>query len=216
MDPRTPLPPRQRLGRLATSVRRAVLRRRRLLAAGLAAVAVGATVHAVAPPAPARTAVTVAAHELPAGRQLEPGDLTTTDLPPGATPDGLAQAPVGRILAAPLTRGEPVTEARLVGPRLADAASGTTALPVRISDPGQAALLTPGDRIDLLATDPQHGSTSTIAEHVEVLAVPPDGDSTGGGSLTGRLVVVGVPSEEVQQVTAAAVVAFVTFAWQNR
>ena len=66
-------PPRDRLGRLARllrPVRRAVLRRRRLLAALLTAVAVASGVHAVAAPPPARVGVLVAARDLPAGSLL--------------------------------------------------------------------------------------------------------------------------------------------------
>lgn len=215
MEPRTTPTRRGRLATATTHVRRAVLRRRRLLAAGLTAVAAVAALQAVAPPAPARTTILVAARDLPAGVHLTSGDVTTADLPPAATPDHLAEAAVGRTLAAPLTRGEPITEPRLIGTHLTDAAPGVVAVPVRISDPGQAALLTVGDRIDLLATDPQHASTSTVATGVPVLAVPPAGDESGAGNLTGRLVVVGIPSSQVQEVTSAAVVAFVTYAWAS-
>ena len=38
-------------------------------------------------------------------------DLTAAAYPVGTVPDGLARDPVGRILAAPLRRGEPLTDA---------------------------------------------------------------------------------------------------------
>ncbi|WP_460848222.1 RcpC/CpaB family pilus assembly protein [Nocardioides ultimimeridianus] len=224
MDPRTP-PSRQpfgqsspgrRLGSAVTRVRRLVLRRRRVLAAGLTAVAVGGALHTLAPPAPASTAVTVAVRDLPAGATLTAADVATAHLPPDAVPDGLAVTTTGRTLAAPLTRGEPITEPRLVGAGLVGADPGTTAVAVRISDPGQVALLTVGDRIDLLATDPQHATTSTLASDVTVLAVPPESPDTAGGALTGRLVVLAIPASEVEDVTAASVAAFVTYAWHNQ
>ncbi|GAB3861255.1 SAF domain-containing protein [Nocardioides maradonensis] len=218
MDPRTAAArsPRRRIGSALTRVRRLVLRRRRVLAAGLTAVAVGAALHTVAPQPPASTAVTVAARDLPAGTTLAASDVTTAHLPPDAVPDGLAATPAGRTLAAPLTRGEPITEPRLVGAGLVGADPGTAALAVRISDPGQVALLTVGDRIDLLATDPREATTTTLASDVAVLAVPPATPDTTGGSLTGRLVVLAVPAADVQHVTAASVASFVTCAWHKR
>jgi Flp pilus assembly protein CpaB len=213
MESRIPL--RRRIGSAVTRVRRLVLRRRRVLAAGLVALAVGAGLHSVAPPAPAGTTITVAARDLPAGETLTAADVTTAELPQGAAPDALVDAPLGQTLAGPVTRGEPLTVARLVGAGLTQADPGITALPVRISDPDQAALLTVGDRIDLMATDPQRVTTSTVAADVAVLAVPPQGPDSTGGALTGRLVVMAIPSSAVEQVTAASVASFVTYAWHN-
>lgn len=203
---------RDRIG----DVRRAVLRRRRLLAVLCAALAAAAGVRAAAPPAPDTVAVRVADRPLPAGAVVTTADLRTVDLPADAVPDGALDDPVGATLAAPLGPGEPVTEVRLVGPGLATAALGTTALPVRLSDAGQAALLSVGDRIDLLATDPQDGSTVLAAGDVPVLALPePTGRAGSGpdGALTGRLVVLGIPDALVDDVTEVSVTRFVTFAW---
>ncbi|MCL2541382.1 MAG: SAF domain-containing protein [Nocardioidaceae bacterium] len=216
MEPRTTPSTRRRIGNALTRARRAVLRRRRLLAAVLAAVAAAAALRALAPPAPASATITVAARDLPAGVLLTDGDLRTTTVPPGAVPDEVARAPVGRTLAAPLTRGEPVTEPRLVGAHLTEADTGTTAVPLRISDPDQVALLTVGDRIDLFATDPQHAVTSRVASEVEVLAVPAGATTTGtAGNLTGRLVVLAIPEADVERITSAAVTDFVTYAWPS-
>src|SRR6478735_9181515 len=55
---------------LLRPLRRAVLARRRLLAAALAAVAVAAGLQAARPQPPTRAAVLVAAHDLPAGTRL--------------------------------------------------------------------------------------------------------------------------------------------------
>ena len=176
---------------------------------------IAAGVHAAAPPPPATVAVPVATTDLPAGVELEEGDVTTAELPPEAVPDGVAEAPVGELLAAPVRRGEPVTDVRLVGAGLVAEAEGDVALPVRLSDAAQAALLSVGDRIDLLATDPQAGETSTVAEGLVVLALP-EGEPGGDGALSGRLVVVAVPPFLIEQVTTATVTSFVTYAWSGR
>jgi len=195
-------------------MRRAVLRRRRLLAALCAAGAVLAAVRVAAPPAPATVELVVAARDLPAGTVLTDDDLRTTRVAAGAVPADVVGAPVGAMLAAPLREGEAVTDVRLVGPGLAAPDPGRVAIPVRFSDAGQAALLGPGDRVDVLATDPEQRTTSTVASDAVVLATPGTQDDTG--ALTGRVVVLGVAPAEVQQVTSSAVTAFVTYAWRNQ
>jgi Flp pilus assembly protein CpaB len=190
-----------------------VLRRRRLLAGLCAAGATLAAVRVMAPPAPATVSLLVAARDLPAGEVLTDDDLRSRRVPAGAVPADVVRVPVGATLAAPLREGEAVTDVRVVGPGLVATDPGRVALPVRLSDAGQAALLGPGDRVDVLATDPEQRTTSTVAFDAVVLATPDDGD--GAGALTGRVVVLGVTTEEVQQVTSAAVTAFVTYAWRS-
>lgn len=205
---------RDRLRRLPTSVRRAILRRRRLLAAALTAVAVAAGLHSVAAPAPPRVDVLVAAHDLPAGTVLIRGDLTPVPFAPGSVPDDLATSAAGRTLAAPLRRGEPVTDVRLVGSGLAEGNPGVTAVPVRLPDAGMADLLAAGDRIDLVAADPQGTGARVVAAGVPVLAVPGPSPDPAGGGVTGRLVVLGATDQaEVTRIADAAVRDFLTFAF---
>jgi Flp pilus assembly protein CpaB len=206
-----------RISLASESLRRAVLRRRRLLAAVLAAIAVAAGLHAVAAPPPAHVSVLVAARELPAGVELKPSDLVAAEFAPGSVPDDLVDDPVGRTLAAPLTRGEPVTGVRLIGPRLADGHAGLTATPVRLPDAGMVDLLRVGDLIDLVAADPRGTGAETVAVAAPVLAIPSeDAGGPGAAGLPGRLVVLGVGSDEVDTVAAAAVGSFVTFTWSGR
>lgn len=201
-----------------TSVRRAVLRRRRPLAVLCAVAAVAAGLRATAPPPAPTEDVVVAAHDLPAGAALGPDDLRTVALPPDAVPAGAltrTDEAVGALLAGALRAGEPVTDVRLVGPGLADTAPGTVALPVRLSDAAQVGLLDVGDEIDLLATDPETRVTEPVADDALVLAVP-DLEPDAPDAITGRLVVLGIPAATVAQVTTAAVTSFVTYAWNSR
>jgi len=209
--------PRDRLARIVRPVRRAVLRRRRLLAALLTAVAVASGIHASATPPPRRVAVPVAPHDLAAGSVLAAGDVAETDFAPGSVPAGVVASPQGRVLAAPLRAGEPVTDVRLVGRALAASYPGLTAVPVRLPDAGMADLLRVGDRIDLVAADPQGSGASVVAAAVPVLALPP-ADAAGGtaaasSALPGRLVVVGAGPGEVAPIADAAVRYFLTFAY---
>ncbi|MFI2706632.1 SAF domain-containing protein, partial [Nocardioides sp. CER28] len=167
--------------RLLPRLRRRLLAHRRLLAGLLTAVAVTAGLAAVRPPETGTVAMTVAAHDLAAGETLSAADLTTTSVPPGAVPDGTVRDPADAVLAAPVRRGEPITDARLVGPALSTGHPGLVALPVRLSDAAMAGLLESGDRIDLYAVAAAGDAAASsqeatrVAADVLVLAVPPPG-----------------------------------------
>jgi Flp pilus assembly protein CpaB len=206
----------RRLASLVRPVRRAVLARRRLLAALLTAGAVAAGVHAATAPPPARVPVLVAAHDLPSGAVLDAGDVRTTDFAAGSVPDGAVADPTGRTLAAPLRAGEPVTDVRLVGPSLTDGYPGLAAVPVRLPDAGMAGLLAVGDRVDLVSADPQGGAASVVASDVPVLALPADDggvSGVGAAGLGGRLVVVGAAPDDVPEIADASVRTFLTVAF---
>lgn len=204
------LPPTRRRLR---AVRHQLRRRRRLLAAALTAVAVLGVLRALAPPEPDTVEVLVAARDLPSGTLLDDGDLVAHDYPQDLAPPDVATTALGRVLAAPLGRGEVLTDARLVGPGLALAEPGQTILPVRLPDAGMATLLQPGDEVDLVATDPGTGASSIVAREVTVLATPrgvPDGPA---GVTGGALVVVGTSATEAIDISSAALSQFVTVSW---
>ncbi len=204
---------------LLRGVRRGVLRRRRLLAALAAAVAVAAGLQAVATPPEPTVPVAVAARDLPVGTRLTSTDLIEVGFAEGSVPGDLAERPEGRVLAAPVRRGEPLSDVRLVGPRLNEGRPDLVVLPVRLPDPGMAALLEPGDLIDLMATDPQEGTASMVARAVEVLALPPvdeGGLAASASGSAGRLVVLGVDPVEASAIAAASVRDYVTFTWSDR
>jgi Flp pilus assembly protein CpaB len=99
------------------------------LVAGLVAAAVAAGLSAVSPAAKAAGApVLVAARDLPAGAVVAAHDVAVELVPPATVPDGAlrrrAEA-VGRMLAGPVRRGEPLTDARLAGPGLLTGLAGT-------------------------------------------------------------------------------------------
>jgi Flp pilus assembly protein CpaB len=201
-----------RVGRAARLLRRRVLARRRLLAALCVGGAVTAGLHAVSAPPPPTAVVMTAAHDLPAGTVLEESDLRAAHWPPEGVPEGLVDDAVGRVLAAPLREGESVTDVRLVGGGLAAAHPELTTMPVRLPDSGLVGLLSPGDRIDLLATDPRGGTSEVVAQDALVLATPPPGD---GGSATaeppGALVVLGVEPTAAPGVAEASVRWFLSY-----
>ncbi|WP_137294305.1 SAF domain-containing protein, partial [Nocardioides dongxiaopingii] len=157
--------------------------------------------------------VQVAARDLPAGEVVHERDLATVALPPDAVPSGLAGVATGRVLAAPVSRGEPLTEVRLVGERLTAGRPDLVAVPVRLPDAGTVALLRVGDVVDLVAADPQAGTASAVAPGATVLALPAADDVTGPTGMPGRLVVLGVAPSEVTDLADATARMVLTFAW---
>jgi Flp pilus assembly protein CpaB len=206
----------QRLRRHRRAVRRVVLARRRPLAALLAAAAVLATVQQLRPPPPETVSVVAAARDLPAGSVLRASDLVAVDYPAGTAPAGLVRHAVGRLLAAPMRAGEPLTDVRLVGAALAAAYPDAVAVPVRLPDAAMAALLRVGDRIDLVAADPQGGAARVVATGLTVVAVPAvEDESFGDGGLPGRLVVLAAPESAREELAQAAVTGFLSFTYSR-
>ena len=207
------------LGRSLTisrrELRRALGRRRRLLSAGLMAGSMACAISALAPAAPPTVTVLAAAHDLEGGAAVEAGDLRPVILPAGAVPDGVsgdAARLLGRVLAAPVRAGEPITDVRLVGASLlAGYGDRMVAAPVRLADAESARLLRPGDAIDVLATEltPESGAGGArlVAAGVRVVVVPGAGESALGGASFGEgaLVVLATTSETAARLASAAV-----------
>jgi Flp pilus assembly protein CpaB len=181
----------------------------------LAVAAVLAGVHELRPPPPRVEAVLTAARDLPAGTTLSRDDLTAVDYAVGTAPTGLARNVVGRVLAAPVRAGEPLTDVRLVGTPLAAAYPDAVAVPLRLPDAGMAALLHVGDRIDLVAADPQGSVARVVATDLVVVALPAPHDESASSGLPGRLVVVAAPEAAREELAQAAVTGFLTFTYSR-
>jgi Flp pilus assembly protein CpaB len=188
-------------------VRTALSRHRVLLAAGLAAGSVATSLSVLAPKAEAGVQVVSASHDLVAGTALAAGDLRVVALPRTALPAGAVVTPtevLGRVLAAPLRRGELLTDVRLAGAALlAPGSDGQVAVPVRVAD-ADAALVTAGDRVDVLAAAATAGGppfAQVVAADAEVLAVPTAVQDGGEGAL----IVVATSPGVASRLAAAAV-----------
>jgi len=203
--------------RVLDDVRRRILLHRRLLGAVLAAAAVWLVVQATAAPPPSTHGVWTAAHDLPSGTVLRRDDLTRTGYAPGSVPAAAVRslaAVLGRTLATPLGQGEPITAAHLVGSDRLTGYPGRAAVAVRIPDPDVAALLTPGQKVALVATDPQ-GATPPVrvVDDAVVLTVPRASDRAG--ALTGRLVVFAVPEARAEDLASAGTSRYLSVVWNR-
>lgn len=125
----------------------------------------------------------MAAHDLPAGQALAAADLRVARWAPDTRPSGSVAdvaALVGRRVAAPVTAGEALTPSRLHGPGLLTGlAAGQVATHVSVPDARVAALLHPGDHVDVI----DNASGSRLGLDLLVLATDPA--DVGTGSWTG-------------------------------
>ena len=199
------------LGELLHVVRRTIDWHRRPITAALAGLAVLAGLSAVSP-TPVRTrTVWTAARDLRGGAPLRAGDVVLRHVPLALVPAGALAAGstvVGRLLAAPVRRGEPLTDVRLLEPSLLAALgrADDVAVPVRVADGAAAAALAhPGDVVDVLATgaldDSTTGTPVVVASGVTVLSVPGRDAATGSDA---GLVVVAVSPDQAAALAAAA------------
>lgn len=145
----------------------------------------------------------VTAQDLMTGHVLTRGDLAVADWPTDVKPGGAVADPVellGMALAAGMSRGEPVTAARVRGPGLLTGVRpGLVAAHVRLADPAMGAMATPGDHVDLISSSGQ-----MVAAGVLVLAVDAGAADSGGWSATAGTgppggVVVAVSSDEAMR-----------------
>ena len=157
---------------------------------------------------PADTVVVVAARDLAPGTVVEAEQVTLRGLPAQAIPDGAARsadAVVGRTLGAPVRRGEPLTDVRLTGSDLTRAVSGNpeaVSVPLRLADPGVAALLHPGAAVDVVTIGERHNEPVVLAHGARVLAVLETGTRTGEHD--GRLVLVALDPVAANRVAATS------------
>ncbi len=169
---------------------RLVRRHRRLLSAVAAAASIATLGVALQPPEVGTLGVVVAATDLPAGRALGPDDLTVAQVPSGVLPAQTTGDPsdfVGRVLAAPVARGEAMAAHRLTNLPAWSVPAGTMPMPVRFADAGAAALLAAGQHVDVVAASGpgldgavQFTSAEMVAQDVLVLAVITAGSGSEG------------------------------------
>lgn len=152
-----------------------------------------------------RAQVVVAARDLAPGTVLDVAAVALRELPRHTAPDGAmtsVDAVAGRLLAAPLRRGEPITDVRLAGAELARIATADPAavgVPLRLSDPGVAALLHPSATVDVVTLGETRQQPLVLARGATVLTVI-DAETADDGSL----VLVAMPPEAATRVAAAS------------
>lgn len=208
--------------RLARRARRLVWRHRVLLAALCCGLAAMSAVQALRPAPPPSTPVLVTARAVAAGTRLTGDDLAVREIAEDIAPPAALRGPqeaAGLTAVVPLPAGLALYPGVVSdGGVLASAPHGTVVVPVTLADDGVAALLRPGDRVDLLAPGPGHPSasrpgttTSSLARRALVLPTPthraPEADAAGllgGGADPAPVTLVAVAPDEAPDLSAIA------------
>ena len=151
-------------------------------------------------------------------------DVVLTDYRADVRPEGSAgtlDAIVGKTVAGATRRGEPITDARILGPRLAAVSTGTAdarVVPLRLADAGVAELLREGDRVDVFTADehnrsdvPAPGPTMLAADAVVVLVTAAEGGSSGTGrAAKERVVMLALPTADAGRIATASLTSAMT------
>ena len=159
--------------------------------------------------------VVVAVRDLSPGVTLTAGDVALRTRPVATIPDGAAtgvDALIGATLAGPSRRGEVLTDAHVLGSRLANLAAGPDArvVPLHLADAAVLDLIRPGDVVDVLgapSADTDAHPRVVAANAVVVLVSTPD---KAPGANSDRVVLVALPAAAANTLAGATLVQSVT------
>ncbi|WP_461172003.1 RcpC/CpaB family pilus assembly protein [Arthrobacter sp. Z1-9] len=190
-------------------------RNRRLAVALLLCAAAAITVHQLTP-APVHTVTALAAaRDLPVGAAMAASDLAHVQVPPDLMSAGFLDEEselAGKQLAAPLRKGQLLTDAQLLGPGLlAGTPPGSAAVPLRMADPSSIQLVSPGQLVNVVLTAAngfdQQAPSEVLASSVPVLWTSGKGGQSGqwlGTAETDGLIVVAASAEQAARLAGAS------------
>ncbi len=189
-------------------------RRKLAVLAAVAAVLTG--ISAAAPEGPAMITVVKAKSQLPGGTVLSAEDLvldrvTASDVPDGALSD--PHALIGRTLAGPVAENQMMTPLTMIAARTS-VSPGNVIAPLRLADTALAALLRPGDVVDVIAADTQAEQAVVVAAGARVVTIPELPDERAGPGLDGALVLIDVDAQTASIVAKAAASAALSVIWR--
>jgi len=187
--------------------------RARRLAAGLLVVLAG--IAALRPDArDVQREVAIAARDLSPGTPLTADDVRMENRSAATLPDGAHTdlAVIGSTLAGPARRGEVLTDARVLGPRLAGLSAGRDArvVPLHLADAAVLDLIRTGDVVDILGAPSADANARprVIATNAVVVLVSATAKSIG--SSNDRVVLVALPASAAHELAGATLVQTVT------
>ena len=187
--------------------------RARRLAAGLLVMLAG--VAALRPDAgDVQREVAIAARDLRPGTPLTADDFRMENRSAATLPDGAHSdsAIIGSTLAGPARRGEVLTDARVLGPRLAGLNAGPDArvVPLHLADAAVLDLIRTGDVVDILGAPSADANARprVIATNAVVVLVSATAKTIG--SSNDRVVLVALPASAAHALAGATLVQTVT------
>lgn len=152
--------------------------------------------------------VAVAAADISPGHVLTAGDVRLEKRLAATLPDGALgslESLLGSTLAGAARRGEMLTDARVLGPRLAGLSAGPNArfVPLRLSDPAVLDVIRPGDVVDVLgAPGDDSGARPRLLAAAAVVVLVPAADRRTGGD-PDRVVLVALAAPAATAVAGA-------------
>ncbi|MGL4832500.1 MAG: RcpC/CpaB family pilus assembly protein, partial [Propionibacteriaceae bacterium] len=188
------------------SLARIVTRHRRLTATLMAGLSLFCVVMALQPHPAATTAVVVAVRDVPGGTVLTESDVEIRQLPSSAVPSTALRTmseAVGKLVTTALPRNSILHGASIVSHSWGSVTQGHVIVPVKLGDADVAALLSPGDIIDVLATG--ESSARVLAQDARVLAIPAKKSGSGFGTTSSDavLIIIATTAEGAQALAQA-------------
>jgi Flp pilus assembly protein CpaB len=207
-------PPTRR--RPLRALARAASWHRRKLAVLAAAAAVLTGVSAAAPEGPAMITVVKAKAQLPGGTVVSASDVVldrvaASDVPEGVLTDPLAL--LGKTLAAPVAENQMLTPLVVTAARTS-VSQGHVIAPLRLADTALAALLRPGDVVDVIAADAQAEQAAVVAAGARVVTIPELPDERASPGPEGALVLIDVDAQTASVLAHAAAAATLSIIWR--
>jgi Flp pilus assembly protein CpaB len=189
------------------------VRSRRIAASGLVLLA---GVAALRPdPGGDHVPVVVATRDLGPGTELTVDDVRLENRLAPSIPDGSQssiETVVGSTLAGPARRGEVLTDVRLLGRRLAEAAAGPDAriVPVHPAESALIDMVRPGDVVDVVAASEGSAAPNSHVVATDAVVVLVSAKQKAQGVTNDRLVLIALPAASANAVAGAALAQTVT------
>jgi pilus assembly protein CpaB len=189
-------------------------RRKLAVVAAIAAVLTG--ISAAAPAGPTMITVVKARSELPGGTVLSASDLVldpvvASDVPAGVLTD--MNDLIGKTLAGPVAENQMMTLLTTTAAH-AKVAPGHVIAPLKLADTALAALVRPGDMVDVIAADTDGEQGAVVAANARVVTVPQAPDDRVGAGSDGALVLIDVDSQTAALLAQAAASATLSIIWR--
>lgn len=162
-----------------------------------------------------RRDVVVAVRDLSPGVILTADDVALRTRPVETIPDGAAgtvDAVIGATVAGPSRRGEILTDARVLGSRLAGLAAGPDArvVPLHLADTAVLDLIRPGDVVDILGAPSADADAHPRVVATNAVVVLVSGEAKAPGASGDRVVLVALPAAAANTLAGATLVQTVT------
>jgi flagella basal body P-ring formation protein FlgA len=153
--------------------------------------------------------------QLPGGTVVSASDVVldrvaASDVPEGVLTDPLAL--VGKTLAAPVAENQMLTPLVVTAARTS-VSQGHVIAPLRLADTALAALLRPGDVVDVIAAD-AHEQAAVVAAGARVVTIPELPDERASPGPEGALVLIDVDAQTASVLAHAAAAATLSIIWR--